>query len=125
MDKDSYSQGYGFSSSHVWMWELDHKEGCVAKKWCFQTVVLRKTLESPLDYKAIKPVNLKESQSWIFSGRTNAKADAPILWLPDVKSWLTGKDSDAGKHWGQEKGVTEGEMIGWHRWLNNMNFSKL
>ena len=125
MDKDSYSQGYGFSSSHVWMWELDHKEGCVAKKWCFQTVVLRKTLESPLDYKAIKPVNLKENQSWIFSGRTNAKADAPILWLPDVKSWLTGKDSDAGKHWGQEKGVTEGEMIGWHRWLNNMNFSKL
>ena len=125
MDKDSYSQGYGFSSSHVWMWELDHKEGCVAKKWCFQTVVLEKTLESPLDYKAIKPVNLKENQSWIFSGRTNAKADAPILWLPDVKSWLTGKGSDAGKHRGQEKGVTEGEMIGWHHWLNNMNFSKL
>ena len=97
----------------------------VANKWCFQTVVLENTLQSPLDCKAIKPVNLKGYQSWIFSGRTKAETEAPILWLPDVKSWLTEKDSDAGKHWGQEKGMTEDEMIWWHHWLNNMNLSKL
>ena len=93
-DKGSYSQSYGFSSSHAWMWELDHKEGWVPKNWCFQPVVLEKTLESPLDSK-VKPVNLKGNEPWIFIGRTDA--EAPILWPPDAKSWLTGKDPDAGK----------------------------
>ena len=84
-DKGPSSQSYGFSSNHVWMWELDHKEGWVTKDWCFWTVVLEKTLESPLDCKEIKP---KGNQSWIFIGRTDAEAEAPVLWLPDVKSWL-------------------------------------
>ena len=105
-----------FSSSHVWMWELDHKEGWVPKNWCFWTVVLEKTLESPLDCKEIKPVHPKGNQSWIFIGRTDS--EAPILWPPDVKSWLTGKDPDAKKDWGQEKkGATEEEMVAWHHWL--------
>ena len=98
----------GFSRSHVWMWELDHKEGWVLKNWCFQTV--EKTLKSPLDCKEIKPVNPKGNQSWIVIGRTDA--EAPILWPPDVKSQLTGKDCDAGKDWRQEeKGTTEDEMV--------------
>ena len=92
-----------FSSSYVWMWELDHKEGWAPKNWCFWTVVLEKTLESPLDSKEIRPVNPKGNQPWIFIGRTDAEAEAPILWPPDVKSRLTGKDSDAQKDWGQEK----------------------
>ena len=91
-DKGPYSQSYGFSCSHVQMWELDHKEGWVPKNWCFRTVVLGKTLESPLDSSVIKTVNPKGSKPWIFIGRTDA--EAPIIWLPDVKSWLIGKDLD-------------------------------
>ena len=103
----------GFSSSHVWMWELDQKEGWAPKNWCFWTVVLEKTLESPLDIKVIKPVHPKGDQSWIFTGRTDAEAEAPILWPPDAKSQLTGKDLNAGKDWRrEEKGTTEDEMVG-------------
>ena len=98
----------GFSSSHVWMWELDYKESWPPKNWCFWTVVLEKTLESPLDCKEIQPVHPKGNQSLIFIGRTDAEAEAPILWPPDVKNWLIGKDPDAGKEWRQkEKGVAE------------------
>ena len=101
------------------MWELDCKESWVAKNWCFWTVVLEKTLEGPLDYKEIPPVHSKGDQSWVFFGRTNAKAETPIHWPPDVKSWLIGKDSDAGRYWVQEeKGTTEDEMAGWHHQLN-------
>ena len=108
-----------FSSSHVWMWELDYKESRVLKNWCFWTVVLEKTLESPLDCKVIQPVHPKGNQSWIFTGRTDAKADAPTLWSLDAKSQLIGKDPDAGKDWGQEeKGVTKDEVVGWHLWIN-------
>ena len=111
-------------SSHVWMWELDHKEGWAAKNWCFQTVVLEKTLECPLDSK-IKPVNPKGNQLWVLSGRTDAKAEAPILWPPDAKSWFIGKDPDAGKDWGQEeKGATEDQMVGWHHWLDGHEFEQ-
>ena len=108
-DKGPHSQSYGFSSSHVWMWELDHKENWAPKNWCFWTVVLEKTLESPLDCKEIQPVNPKGNQPWIFTERTDAEAVAPILWQPDAKSWLTGNNSDAGKDWGQQdkKGMTE------------------
>ena len=114
-NKGLYSQSYGFSSSHVWMWESDHKEGWAPKNWCFQTVVLGKSFESPLDSKVIKPVNPKENQSWIVIGRTDAEAEAPILWPPDVKRWLIGKDPDTGKDWRQdEKGMAEDEMAGWH-----------
>ena len=98
-DKCPSSQGYGFFSSHVGMWELDHKEGWALKNWCFWTVVLEKTLERPLDSKEIKSVNPKGNQPWIFIGRTDAEAEAPILWPPDVRSWLIGKDSDDGKDW--------------------------
>ena len=90
------SQGYGFSSSHVWMWKLDYKEGWVKKNWCFWTVVLEKTLESPLDCKEIQLVHPKGGQSWVFIGRTDAEAEIPILWPPEVKSWLIWKDPDAG-----------------------------
>ena len=100
VNKDPSSQGYGFSSSHVWMWELDHKEGWAMKNWCFQIVVLEKTLEGPLDSK-IKPV--QGNQSLIFIGRTDTEAEAPIFWLPDAKSWLIRKDSDAGKDWRQKE----------------------
>ena len=118
-DKGPYSQSCGLSSSHVWMWELDHKESWVPTNWCFWTVVLERTLESPLDSKEIKPVNPKGNQSWIFIGRTEAEAKAPILWPSDMKNWLIGKDPDAGKVWGQEeKGMTEDEMVVWHHWLN-------
>ena len=91
-DKGPSSQSYGFPSSHVWMWELDHKESWVLKNWCLWTVVLEKTLESPLDCKEIKPVNPKGDQHWIFIGRTDAEAEAPVLWPPDSKNWLIGKD---------------------------------
>ena len=118
-NKGLSSQSYGFSISHVQMWELDHREGRVLKNWCFQTVVLQKTLESLLDSKKIKSVNPKGYQPWILIGRNNAEAEAPISWPLDAKSWLTGKDPDAGKDWGQEeKGVTEDEMVGWHYQLN-------
>ena len=97
--KGPSSQGYGFSSSHVWMWELDWKESWVPKNWCFWTVVLEKTLESPLDFKEIQPVHPKGDQPWVFFGRTDAKAETPVLWPPHAKSWLIGKDSDAGWDW--------------------------
>ena len=96
-NKGPFSQSYGFSSSHVWMWELDHKEGWVLKNWCFWTVVLEKTLESPMDCKEIQPVHPKGNQSWIFIGSTDVETETPILWPPDAKSWLLGKDPDAGK----------------------------
>ena len=119
-------QSYGFPSSHVWMWELDHKEGWVPKNWCFWTVVMEKTLENALDCKEIKPVNPKGNQSWIFIGRTDAQAEAVMLWPPDVKSQLTGKDSDAGKNWRQEdKRVTEDEMVGWHHWFDGGEFEQI
>ena len=106
--KGLYNQSYSFSSSRVWMWALDHKEGWVPKNWCFQTVMLEKTLESPLNSKEIKPVNSKGNQPWIFIGRTDDEAEAPMLWPPDSKRWLIGKDPDLGKDWEQEeKGVTE------------------
>ena len=107
-NKGPSSQGYGFSSGHVWMWELDYKESWVLKNWCFWTVMLEKTLESPLDCKEIHPVHPKGDQSWVLIGRTDIKAATPILWPLDVKSWLIGKDSDGGKDLGQEeKGTTE------------------
>ena len=110
--KGPYSQGYGFSSSYAWMRELDYKEDWVPKNWCFQTVVLQKTLESPLDCKEIKLVNPKGNQPWIFIGRTDAEAEAPILRPPDEKSWLIGKDPDGGKDWRQKKkGATEDEIV--------------
>ena len=116
-DKGLYSQSYGFSSNHVWVWESVHKDGWEMNNWCFQVTVLTKILESPLDCKEIKPVNLKGNQPWIFVGRTDAEAS--ILWPSDAKSWLIGKDPDSGKYWGQgEKGVTEDEMVGWLYWLN-------
>ena len=108
------------------MWELDHKEGWVLKNWCFWTVVLKKSLESPLDCKEIKPVNPKGYQLWIFIGGTDAKAEAPILWPPDAKSWLIGKDPDAGKDWRQEKnGMAEDEMFGWYHQLEGHEFEQV
>ena len=117
------SQGYGFSSSHVWMWELDCEERWVPMNWYFWIVVLEKTLESPLDCKEIQSVHPKRDQSWVFFGRTDAEAETPILWPPDAKSWLIWKDSDAAGGWGQEeKGMTEDEMAGWHHRLNGHEF---
>ena len=119
MVKSPSSQSYGFSSGHVWMWELDCEESWALKNWCFWTVVWEKTLATPLDCKEIQPVHPKGDQSWVFIGRTDAKAETPILWLPHAKSWLIGKDSDAGRDWGQEeKGTTEDEMVGWHHQLD-------
>ena len=116
-DKGPYSQSYSFPNSHVPVWELDHKEGWSPKNWCVQTLLLEKTLDSPLDRKEIKPNNPKVFQSWIFIGR--ADAEAWVVWTPDGKRWLIGRDPDTGKDWGQEeKWVTEDEMIGWHHWLN-------
>ena len=124
-DKGLQSQSYVFSSSQVRMWELDHKEGWAPKNWCFWTVVLEKTLESPLDCKEIKPVNSIGNQSWLFIGRTDAEAETPIPWPPDVKSSLIGKDPNAGKDWGQEeKRATEDEMVGWHHQLNGHEFEQ-
>ena len=107
---------------HVWIWEMDHKESWAPKNWCFWTVVLEKTLESPLDCKEIQPVHPKVSQSWIFIGRTDAEAEASILQTPDAKNWLTGKDPDAWKDWRQEKGTTEDKMAGWYPWLDGHEF---
>ena len=112
-NKGPSSQGYGFSSGHVWMWELDYKESWAPKNWCFWTVVLEETLESSFDCKEIQPVHPRGNPSWIFMGRTDPKAEIPILWPPDSKNWLIWKDSDAGKDWRQEdKGMTEDEMVG-------------
>ena len=123
-NKGLSSQGYGFFSSHVWMWELDYIESWALKNWCFWTVV-EKTLESPLDCKEVQPVHPKGDQSWVFTGRTDAEAETLILWPPDAKNWLIGKDPDAGKDWRQEeKGVTEDEMVGWHHWLNGRDFEQ-
>ena len=122
-NKGPSSQSYDFSSSPVWMWELDYKESWVLKNWCFWTVVLEKTFEIPLDCKEIQPVHPKGDQSWVFIGRTDAEAETLILWPSDAKSWLIGKDRDAGKDWGQEeKGSTEDEMVGWHPWLDGHGF---
>ena len=106
------------------MWELGHKEGWAPKNWCFWTVVLEETLESSLYCKKIKPVNPEGNQSWIFIGRTDAESEAPILWPPDLKNWLTGKDPDAGKDWRQEKGTAEDEMVAWHHWLDGHEFEQ-
>ena len=116
----------GFSSGHIWMWELDYKESWEPKNWCFWTVVLEKTLESPLDCMEIQPVHPKGNQSWIFIGRTDAEAETPIVWPPDAKNWLIWKDSDAGNNWRQEeKGTTEDKMVGWLTDLMDMSLSKL
>ena len=119
-NKGLSSQGYGFSSSHVWMWELDYKESRALKNLCFWTVVLEKTLEHPLDCKESQPVHPKGDQSWVFVGRTDAEAETLILWPPDAKNW---RDPDAGKDWRwEEKGTTEGEVVGWHHRLNAHEF---
>ena len=125
MIKVHLSQSYGFFSSHVWVWELDPNKAWAPENWCFWTVVLEKILESPWDHKEFKPVNPKGNQPWIFIGRTDAEAEAPILWPPDAKNWLNGKDPDAGKNWGQEeKGMTEDGMVGWHHQLNGHEFEQ-
>ena len=122
-NKGLSSRSYGFSSGHVWIWELDYQESWAPKNCCFLTVVLENTLESPLDCKEIQPILPKGNQSWIFIGRTDAKAETPILRPPDAKNWLSGKDPDAGKDWRQEeKGMTEDEIVGWHHRLNGHEF---
>ena len=126
-NKGPSSQSYGFSSSHVWMWELDYKESWALKNRCLWTVALEKThLESLLDCKEIQPVHPKGDHSWIFIGRTDAEAETPILWPPNVKNWLTRKDPDVGKDWRwKEKGTTVDEMVGWHHWLDGHELSKV
>ena len=122
-DKDPSSQSYGFSSSHVWLWELDYKESWMLKNWCFSTVVLEKILKRLLHCKEIQPVHPEGNPSWMFIGRTDAEAETAIFWPPDVKNWLTRKDPDAGKDWRQaEKGMTENAMVGWHHQLNGHEF---
>ena len=124
-NKHTSSQRYSFSNSHVWIWELGHKESWEPKNWCFWTVVLEKSLESPLDCKQIKPVHPKGNQSWIFIRRTDAEAKSPILWPPDLKSWHIWKDPDAEKDWRQEeKGTTEDEMVGCHHRLDGHEFEQ-
>ena len=119
----SSSQSYVFSSSHIWMWELDYKESWALKNWFFWTMVLEKTLESPLDWKEIQTVHPKGNQSWIFIGRTDVEVETLIFQPPDAKNWLIWKDPDAGKDWRQEeKGMTEAEMVGWHHWLSGHKF---
>ena len=121
-NKGPSSQSFGFSSSHIWMWELDYKESWALKNWCFWTVVLEKTLDSPLDCKEIQPINPKANQSWIFIGRTNVEGETPILW-PPYKNWVVWKDCYAGKDWRQEEKVTtEDEMVGWHHQLDGHEF---
>ena len=110
-DKGQSSQSCGLPSGHVRMWEMDYKEGWAPKNWCFQIVILEKTLESPLDCMEIKSVTSKENQPSVLIGKTDAEAEVPILWPPDVKSWLTGRDPDAGKDWRQEKRVAEAEKV--------------
>ena len=124
--KVSSSQNYGFSSSHVWMWELYHKEKLSIEELMLLKFILEKTLESPLDCKEIKPVNPKGNQSWVFIGRTDAETETPILWPPHMKNWLFRKDPDAGKDWSQEeKGTTEDEMVGWHHRLDRHEFEQV
>ena len=124
-NKGPSSQSYGFSSRHVWMWEFNSKESWVLKNWCFWTVVLEKTLESPLDCKEIQPVHPKGNQPWILIGRTDVEAEALIHWPPDGKNWLLGKDPIAGKDWRQEEmGTTVDEIVGWHRQLNGHEFEQ-
>ena len=124
-NKGPSSHCYDFSSSHMWMWELDYKESWAPKNCCFWTVALEKTLESPLDCKEIQPVHPKGNQSWIFIGRTDTEADTLLLWPPDVKNWLIWKEPDARKDWSQEeKGTTEDEIVGWHHWLNGHEFEQ-
>ena len=124
-NKGPSSQGYGFSSGYVWMWELDHEESWALKNWCFWTVVLEKALESPLHCKEIQPVHPKGDQSWVFIGSTDAEAETPIFWPPHAKIWLTGKDPNAGKDWGQEeKETTEDEMVGWLHRLDGHKFEE-
>ena len=122
-NKGPCSRGCGFSSGHIWMWELDYKESWAPSSWCFWTVVLEKTLESPLDCKETQPVHPEGDQSWVFVGRTDAEAETPVLWPPHAKSWLIPKVPDAGKDWGQEeKGMTEDEMVGWRHRLDGHEF---
>ena len=122
-NKSPSSQGYGFSSGHVWMWELDCEESWALKNGCFWTVVLEKALESPLDCKEIQPVHSEGDQSWVFIGRTDAEAETPVLWLPHAKSWLIRKYPDSGRDWGQEeKGMMEDEIAGWHHQLDGHGF---
>ena len=124
-NKFPYSQSYDFSYSHAWMWVLNHKEGWPLKNWCFRIVVLKKTLESPMNFKEIKPINPKGNRPWIFLGRTDAEAEPLILRPPDSKNWLIGKDPDTGKDWRQEeKGATEHEIVGWHHWFNGHEFEQ-
>ena len=123
-NKGPSSQSYGFSSSQVWMWEVDHKESWAPKNWCFWTVVLEKTLESPLDCKEIQPVHLKGNQSWIFIGMIDAEVESLILWSPDGKSWLLWKDLHALKDWRKEKGTTEDKFVGWHHRLDGQEFEQ-
>ena len=124
-NKRPSGQSYSFSSSYVWMWELDYKESWALKNWCFWTVVLE-ILENPLDCKEIQPVHPKGNQSWIFIGRTDIEAATPVLWLPDAKSWLIWKDPDAGKDWRwEEKGTTENETVGWHHRLDGHEFESV
>ena len=122
-NKGLSSQSYGFSHSHVWIWELNYKESWALKNWCFWTVVLEKTPESPLHCRKITPVHPKGNQSWIFIGRTDIEAETPILWPPDAKNRLIGKDPDARKDWRwEEKGMREDEMVGWHHRLDRREF---
>ena len=122
-NKGPSSQSYGFSSSHIWMWELDHKESWTLKNWCFLTVELEQTLESPLNCKEIKPANPQGNQSWIVIGRIDAKAEAPTPWPVDAKNWFIGKDPNPGKDWRQEeRGRTKDKMVGWSN-TNSMDMS--
>ena len=122
-NKGPSSQSYVFFSSHEWMWELDNKQSWTLNNWLFWTVVLEKTLENPLDSKEVQPVNPKGNQSWIFIGRTDAKAESPIFWPPDVKNWVLGKDPDVERGWRQEeKGMTKDEMVGCHHQLHGHEF---
>ena len=124
-NKGLSSQSFGFSSSHMWMWELNYKESWAPKNWCFWTVMLEKIPESPLDCKENQPVHPKWNQSWIFIGRTDAEAETPKLWPPDAKNRLIGKGSDAGKDWRQEeKGMTEDEMVGRQHQLDRRQFEQ-
>ena len=125
-NKSPYSQGYGLPGGHVKLWELDHKEGRQPKNWCLWTVVLEKTPDSPSDSKEIKPVNLKWDQLWIFPGRTDAEAEAPVFWSPDMNIWLIGKVSDAGKDLGKkEQRASEDEMAGWHHQCNGHELGQI